>query len=161
MKEILEKLEQSTAFKEWRKGHAQDYLTSFFTMDPEQGWQLSYYDKNKDTITSFEMAGESVKRNEISEVYKESGSLEPIDMKNVKISLDDAWRKALKLRARLYPNDLMQKKITILQNAGDMQVWNLTIISSAFRTINIRIDAATGEIIMHKASSIFGYGKDI
>ena len=53
------------------------------------------------------------------------------------------------------------KTIAILQNIKPHgNIWNLTYITQAFNTLNMKIDASTGKILDHNHSSIFSFRKE-
>ena len=51
----------------------------------------------------------------------------------------------------------MTKTIAILQNIELGQLWNITLVTSSLKTINIKIDAKTGKTIKHELISLFQF----
>ena len=47
------------------------------------------------------------------------------------------------------------KEVVILQNLDVGQVWNITYITKSFQTLNIKIDAETGDVLEDKLHQIF------
>ena len=55
-KTILEKLEASKEFTEWKKDNPDTYLVHFFKMLDKENvneWQIGFYNSNKRMITTF------------------------------------------------------------------------------------------------------------
>src|SRR3989344_2458059 len=53
------------------------------------------------------------------------------------------------------------KTIAILQNIKELgNIWNITYVTEAFNTLNMRIDASTGKVLEHKLSSVFSFRKE-
>ncbi|HLD42296.1 MAG TPA: hypothetical protein VJB06_04615, partial [archaeon] len=69
------------------------------------------------------------------------------------IGICDAFRK------KNYPSENSIKTIIVLQNLSIGQVWNLTYLTSAFSTLNIKIDASNGKILKHTLVPLFRFDK--
>ncbi|MBI2652931.1 hypothetical protein HYX00_05695, partial [Candidatus Woesearchaeota archaeon] len=39
-------------------------------------------------------------------------------------------------------------------------IWNITYITEAFNTLNMKIDASNGKVLEHNLSSIFSFKKE-
>lgn len=162
IEEYLEKLEKSAEFK---KRKSKDFiLTHIFFMKSESELspvQIGFYDKKKDMLTSF-VIDESGKIETVpeSEVFKkENDILKEIDLKKFKIDHKKADSISEGLQSRKYPQEAAIKKIFILQHLDIGQVWNVTFVTRNFKTLNIKIDAETGEILSDKLVSIISFQK--
>ncbi|MEA3514373.1 MAG: hypothetical protein U9R34_02775, partial [Nanoarchaeota archaeon] len=62
-------------------------------------------------------------------------------------------------REKKYKNELPSRKIFILQNIDIGQIWNVTIVTLTFNTLNLKIDSNTGEVIQHHLTSLMQMGK--
>jgi hypothetical protein len=59
------------------------------------------------------------------------------------------------LQKKEYKSSQPFKKIFILQNLDQWgQVWNVTFITTDFKTLNIKINAENGKVLSHKLISI-------
>ena len=58
-----------------------------------------------------------------------------------------------------YKNELPNKSINILQNIHQGTAWNVTLVTAAFNTLNMKIDASTGEVLEHKLTSLMSMGE--
>jgi hypothetical protein len=159
-KEIVENLEQSKEFSKWRKANKEAYLAHVFTMkekDRFDSWQVGYYNKAKERITVFEI-GESIEILPESEVFKrEETAVRPLDISIVKIDLSDALERALKLTVESYPQIRSDKQILILQNIEQGQLWNITFVSPSMDVLNVKVDAASGEVVSHNLNRLFEF----
>ena len=152
----LKKTEQSSVFKNWKKNHPEAYLSyGFYMIDPNirAEWQLGYYNPLLDKITTF-IVGEEILKNPDADIFKDKRVLK-LNIAKVKVELDEALQKAEDLRIKKYSAYIPVKKIIILQNLEIGQIWNITLITQAIKTINIKIGSETGEVIKHELMDLF------
>ncbi len=159
-KTALIKLKQSSEFKKWISKNKEAYLTYAFTMienSENSEWQIGYYDKKLDKVAVFTI-NNNIEINPGQDVFKKPGaSIKKINLKDVKFSLDDVLKKSNDVKEKKYSKEIVTKTIVILQNIKLGQLWNITLITSSFSTINIKIDAKTGKIIKHELISLFQF----
>src|SRR3989338_3472405 len=165
LEQALGKLEKDREFNRWKKSKTDSYFSYAFRMlmdSEENNWQIGYYDKTADKITTFVVGDNSVEMNPEEEVFKkESMEVLPIDKKNVKLGLNNIVDAAKSFQHKKYPHDMPVKIIAILQNLENLgNVWNLTFVTAAFNTLNMKINAENGKIVEHKLSSILSFKKD-
>ena len=160
VKEVIERLEKSTEFSEWRHSNKQAYLAHAFTIkenDKFDSWQIGYYNKAHQKITVFEM-GESIEIMPESEVFKrEETEVRALDIKRVNIELDKALEIAEGINAEKYPQIKSSKQIIILQNIEQGQLWNITFVSASMDVLNIKLDAGSGEILNQSLNRLFEF----
>ncbi|MCP3686452.1 MAG: hypothetical protein GY861_27760 [bacterium] len=157
-KEVVEKLEKTPGFIEWRKDNKDAYLISLFTMFEELKdgeWMANYYDKKTEQATVFVFHKNGFEEQPKSEVFKK-GAVKKLDMNKVKVDFDKALVAGAKVRDQCCGERIL-KIIAILQNLKEGLVWNLTYLTSAYRTLNVRISAVDGKEITHKVNSIFEF----
>ncbi|MBI2110105.1 PepSY domain-containing protein [Candidatus Woesearchaeota archaeon] len=176
MTELLEAFDKvilSDEFKEWKSENKNSYLCSFFLIIDEKElmpWQLAFYSPSTDTITSF-IASNPVKileknskifkmdRSKINELHLNKVNIDLkeafliLERLKINIDLKEAFLILERLKMEKYPNELPTKKIVILQKTKHL-VWNITYINSSLNILNVKVDAASGEIIEDKISSI-------
>ena len=152
-KDAIKKLEEYPAFKEFIKINKDSYLTHAFAMIDDAlssstltDWQIGFYDDKKDRITVFNV-GEQIIQSPESEVFKKEKKIKKLDLKKVKLNHTEAMEKVDQYKKEKYPNEIITKKILILQNIQEGTVWNITYISSAFNVLNVKIDAEDGKIL--------------
>ena len=159
---ILDNMEESEEFKRWKKEHADSYLAHIFRMDSagsEELCLIGYYNPD-DTITSFEINGKDIVLKSCEKIFKQdSSAVKKLEMDKVSLDFKQIKSIAEEFRKKKYKNELPSKKIFILQNIDIGQVWNVTIVTLTFNTLNLKIDANTGEVIQHNLTSLMQMGK--
>ena len=163
VKPALKKLEESSDFKKWRQKNKNTYFSYAFKIPQEMPdeWQLGFYDRKKDKITTF-VIGDDIKIKPEEDVFKkEEMKVNEIQIGKVKLSFDNAIVKANEFQQKNFSKDRSIKTIAILQNLSNLgNIWNITYITEAFNTLNMKIDAVNGKILEHNLSSIFSFKKD-
>jgi len=160
--QIIKKIEASAVFKEWKDLNKDYYLVHAFLMiDPsiKEEWQIGYYSRKKDKIVTF-VVNKEITKNPEEKVFKKSGMVKKLDMSKVKIPYEKALKTAEKFQKEHYKAHDTEKKIIILQNLEE-QIWNLTFISKAFSTLNIKINAENGKVLSHNLTNLFSVDKPI
>ena len=165
LEQALGKLEKDSGFNRWKKSKSGSYFSYAFRMlmeSEENSWQIGHYDKAADKITTFVVGADSVEMKPEEEVFKkETMEVLPIDRKKIKLGLNDIVDAAKNFQHKKYPHDEPVKIIAILQNLENLgNVWNLTFVTAAFNTLNMKISAENGKIMEHKLSSILSFKKD-
>lgn len=156
-REALQKLNKSSEFVEWHTKHNNSYLSYGFIMiakDVRADWQLGYYNPSNDTLTSFSV-NKTVIQNPDAEIFKNKTKVQKLDLAKVKITLEKALDKSEKLQKEKYSVHDALKKIAILQNLDMGQVWNITYVTQTFKTLNIKINSETGEIVKYDLIDLF------
>ena len=78
-------------------------------------------------------------------------------MEKIKLDYDDAIKKANEVKKEHYPHELTNKEIVVIQDlVEEGQVYNITFITAAFKTLNIKINAESGEVIGHNLANLIG-----
>ncbi|MAG08445.1 hypothetical protein CMO89_03155 [Candidatus Woesearchaeota archaeon] len=156
--EIPKKLEKFPEFNEWRKKNKESFLSYLFKILPgEEEWQAGYYSKKKDNITTFKLTENNMEIIPEQEVFKkEETDVFGLELDKVKVSLEEALGITNKLRAEKYKVD-STKIIVILQKLGIGQVWNITYITSALSTLNVKIDSSSGEVLSEELVPLVKY----
>jgi len=164
LKPALKKLEQSQDFKKWYQKNKNCYFSYAFKILQEMPneWQLGYYDKKKDKITTFIINSDGIKIRPEEEVFKKEGTkINEIQLSKVKLTFENAIVKANEFQKKNFPNDKSIKTIAILQNADRLgNIWNITHITEAFNTLNMKIDTSNGKVLEHHLASVFSFRKE-
>lgn len=164
LKSALNKLEEDACFKKWHSKNRGTYFSYAFKILQEMNatdWQLGFYDRKKDKITTFTLSGDNIAINPEEEVFKkEEMKINEIDIDKINLEFDSVIAKADEFQKNNYPNDTRIKTIAILQNMPKLgNVWNITYITQAFNTLNMKLDASNGKVVEHNMSSIFSFRK--
>ncbi len=160
---LLSTLEASAAYTAWRKANPDAYLAHLFCLVESDvtTWQVGYYDKKTDAITSFDITADGIKEYPPQEVYKKDGAtVKELKRDSIKIEMDNALDTAKELQQRKYPAELPIKRIMVLQTLALGQVYNITYVTQGFKTLNIKINSETGKIVDEQLAPIFSFDKD-
>jgi len=155
IKEIIKNLENNQRFKEWKKDNNFSSLVHVFKLLDEpnkDAWQIGFYNPN-DTITTF-VISKDIKIIPTEKIFKKPDSkIKKLDIEKINIDWNKALDLAQKLQKETYPAEKPIKTILILQNL-DIQVYNITLLTESFKTLNIKIDSDTGKIVSHDLKSL-------
>lgn len=159
MIKLIQPLLKDAGFMEWHKDNKDSYLAHIFIMDNADSIDVGFYNKD-DTITTFEVKGKNISLKSKDEIFKkEETSLKKLNLEKVSLNFKQVDKIAEEFRQKHYKNELPNKKIFILQHLDSGQVWNVTIVTASFNTLNIKIDANTGEVLGHKLRSLMQMGE--
>lgn len=154
LKSSLEKIKDSNEFREWKSAHIRGYLADVFFNDDIV--QFDFYDPETDKMTSFRFEDDVVFSEESEVFRKEKKEIKELSLDLVKVSLDRVEELIEKLMDNDYKDEGIQKKLVIL-NMIDFPVWNVTYVTTKLNVLNVKVNAASGEIIEHKSESIFNF----
>ena len=165
LKSILNKLKKSKDFRMWEKNNANTFFSYAFKILKEEnfdGWQIGFYNKDNDKITTFSVNKDKIQINQEDDVFKKPDiSVNKINMEKLKLPFEKIFQKAEAFKGKNYPKETEEKIIVILQNLDSFgNIWNITYITKSFNTLNIKVNAENGEILQHKLSSIFAFRKE-
>ncbi len=155
LKEIKD-LEQTTEFKEWKDANNAYYLTHVFFMTAAPV-EIGYYNPESDQIVTFEKK-ETIHRSDPQEAFKEKRKILPLIVSKIKVSYEEALEIASKHKSEKYPKEEINKTIAILQNLQIGQVYNITQVTTTFKTVNMKINTESGELIASEIQSILNLG---
>ncbi len=153
-KEIIAKIESSEEFKEYKKQNKDSFLADIFTIIKEkeaEDWQFDYYSKSKDKITSFIIQDKEIQEKEEEIFRKDNSEIIKLNLNNIKITVEKALEEINK-KTKEKPNEI----IIALQVINKKETWNITYLTTSFKTINTKIDAKSGKIISQEETSLFG-----
>lgn len=158
----LDRLHKHKTYTEWKKVHPHHYLAHGFQMrgGGADHWQIGFYDKDTDRITVFELA-EEITAQPPSQIFKETGLVKELNHETVALDEEEAVAIADKYRAVNYPNHNPLRTMILVQHLERGQIWNITFVTNSFAVCNIKIDAATGEVVAASCDSLISWsGKD-
>ena len=101
------------------------------------------------------MLNKEIRKNPDSEIFKNNTKVYELKIDKLKVACRDAWKISDKIQKEKYPFLIPLKKITILQKLDIGQLWNITYITSSFKTLNIKVDSETGNILKHGMMDVF------
>ena len=153
----IKKLESTKPFREWQRKNRKDYLSHIVAISDDRGVieiSIGYYDAESDRITTFVM-GKNIIIKPKAEIFKKEGKVKPLELSRAKLSLEKIVKEAEKAARDNYEGAEASKVISILQNLGEGEVWNVTVMTAKFQVINIRIDPETGKALSHEKVNLF------
>lgn len=119
-------------------------------------WQIDFYKKESDTMTTYLMAEKIEKTNE-AEVFKtENMKVEELKLDEIKKDYEDIEKK---LKLLLEDKDEIPVKITIILQKQGVPIWNFIYITKKFNLVNIKIDGINGEVIEEKLVNLLSFEK--
>jgi hypothetical protein len=157
LKETYEKVTKSKCFDNF------GYLAHFFVMlndelKPAEDWQIGFYNKETKEVESF-TAGKEVSVAEKSKAFRHDvKDVQELDLSRVKIEFDKALEIAKKFQEEKYKTQPPKNGIVLLQVLDFIPTWNITFITLAFSTLNIKINAETGDVYKHDFGSLLQWG---
>ena len=159
MKTAFDVLEKNPEFLDWKSQNPHYTLIHCFFMQDKQfknEWHFGFYNKEDDKIMNFIVSPEGVKKEEHQELAKFDGQeILPLDMSNVSLSREDA-EKILEQVIEEEKQGGASTKIFLLQHIPMVgTVWNVTAVTLTFKSLNVKIDAATGEVKLKSLNSLF------
>tara|TARA_Y100000310_G_C20698903_1_gene827840 strand:+ start:174 stop:680 length:507 start_codon:yes stop_codon:yes gene_type:complete len=153
---FIEAVEEAQAFQKWKTSHTDSYLVHIFFQDDKR--EVGYYNKD-DTITTLHFEKEELKVGEEDQIFKkEEHKVLPLNKNEVKVEYGAALESAQELQKKNYSAHDPIKIICVLQHLEQGQVYNFTMITQSFQTLNVKVDAESGEIQEHKLYSLMDLG---
>ncbi len=130
MLELHKKLTSSKIFKDWKSENKESFLCNFIIIENKP--QFDFYNKDN-TITSFRI-NNKIEIDKNQKVLKKN-RINPLKLEKIKLSKE----KVMEIIKERYPKEIFNKKIIILQNPKQ-PIWNITLITSSLKLLNIKID---------------------
>ncbi len=162
--QAVEAVEQSSTFSDWKKRSDETYLAHLFGVIESNeteisSWQIGYYNPTKDALTVFsvnESKEVCIEHDETDAFKEENKKIHPITITENTHSIQKILGICDTLQQEKYPTYEPIKRFFILQklDESEPQIWNVTYLSKAFNTLNIKINAETGTVDEHKTVSL-------
>jgi len=156
LNKLLEKVKNSTEYD------SSYYLTHFFVMFDQNlkqidDWQVGFYSKEKDVVKAISVGDESgeIVSKESEALKKKEHIIKELKLEEVKIDIDEVIKKVVQCLRNNYMREIPIKAFVVLQVLDEYPIWNFTFITSAFKTLNIKVDAVDGEIVHHGVIQIY------
>lgn len=152
--ESIKKLEETNEFKEFIEINKDAFLSNGFTIYENENskWQIGYYSPKKNMFFNF-LTKDKIYIEESEKISEEEVS--KLNVKKIKTDIKEILDNVEKIRKKKYPLDKIEKIIVILQSIKNKTLWNLTCITTNFKTIQIKINAINKKLISSDIKSIF------
>lgn len=154
---VIKELEARKEFTEWKEKHPDEFLAHAFVMmdEPNKGiWQIGYYDKSSNKMSTFVVNGKQIEIILDQDVLKSDAELKPLQLDEVKLSIEEALEIAQKTRVEQYAHELPAKLFFIIQHSDGASVFNITFFTSSFKTINVKVSTIDGKVLSHSLQSL-------
>jgi len=154
--DLLKKVQTEQKFIDWKKEHLESFISHFFcqinsSLEEKSTWNLGYYDKNNDKITTFIQKVNSFEIKNEDEVFKkENDKVEKLNLEQIKITFSEAKEIVKKNLVKLFPNEQTGDGFVILQTINQETTWNFTFVTKTLKLINIKVNAFKGKISSHQ-----------
>jgi hypothetical protein len=145
-------VEAGDVFKNWKESHNNSFLASVFGMTGNEDMTLNYYDKDRDKMYSFSCKSpcEPVEQ----DFVKSGEEIFPVRVEAIKLPMDEALKRSYGIAEKNYSEQRLVRTIFALQVLGGKLVWNITFLTADYKTINIRIDCISGDVIEHNIAKL-------
>jgi len=162
--EALTAIESDKTFIDWKEKHKNSYFSSAFTVvkGAEQArWELGYYNPDNNKVITFIIEDNKVTMGQEEEVFqKEKKAVMAVQLEDAKVPFQKAIALADEFLEKTYPSESALEKIIVLQSLEEFGlVWNMTYVTRAFNTLNMKISASDGKILFHELSSLMDMGR--
>jgi hypothetical protein len=151
VKKILADLEQKEEFQAWKTQHPADILAHVFFEAGNN--QVGYYNAAAGTMTTF-VLGATFQIIPDQEILRGDGDLEALDPSQVSIDVEPATETAQSTMKEHYGEQQLLKTLIILQHMAGKTLYNITFFTRSLKTVNVKVDAASGEVINHTQASL-------
>ncbi len=156
VKEAVSAVKSSSAYKEWLKDNPDSYLACLIlTLQSEKGWEVSFYSKSKNKMTTFSVDPVAVIDKDAEVFKKDETEVEELELDRLFFAFDQVQVAIDRVIEELVKNDRVVKEILVLQKIK-YNMWNIICITEKMTLVNIRIDAVTGKVLKKEATSAFG-----
>ncbi len=159
--EALARLTRHAVFKEWKAENPESFLAHAFVMMDDANkntWQIGFYNEKKERMVTFILTPGAVEKTEEQEVLKGDSKIAELKTQDVKLHIPDALKKAEEFFKEHYSKEHPIKQFFIIQMIDGHPMFNLTFFVQSFKTINMKIDARTGEIVKHTVQELAKFG---
>jgi len=156
LKEIVKTVEQTQTFKDFKRQFPKAYLVHIFSMT-KQPLQLGYYDEDSELITTFDVSNGVQKEQSAPFREPDKKAIKALEITQVSFALEEAEEIASNIQKEKYPKEMIRETIIILQHLDVAQIFNVTFITHSFKTLNIKLDANTKQVLSHDLTNLIGF----
>lgn len=124
---------------------------------------VGFYNSETHKIFSYKLIGDSIEHVPEQEIFqKDKESVKEISISDVETTFDSVLKKIAEFVFDKYRDTISLKTLVVLQDIKNFGlVWNVTILRMDFKTLNIKLDAKTGEVISDNLDSLIDMGKTL
>jgi|GEM_PF-1236603 len=158
--DIVSKLTKDTSFTAWHKEHPLAFLAHIFLspQETEEDIQVGYLDPASNQITSFTLADDGFRALPPADYVQTGQAIQQLHVTGTLKDTKIAFALAQETMSKHYPQELPLKKFLILQIIENKPTYNITFFTRTFKTVNCKIDAATGTVRSHSSAALVDFG---
>lgn len=170
IKELIYGLWQNKVFADWKKKNASAYLSYLFRTYEDSAnqnawsdWQVGFYEPKEDKLATFILGkNDNVILQDHEEVFKKPETkVRELELGKIKIDYKQALDIAREFQKANYTHEMVGKILCILQDLENFNnIWNITYVTLAFNTLNIKIDAVSGKVVGHKLTPLMSFAQN-
>jgi hypothetical protein len=152
--DALKRLQGDEGFKTFLREHPSAFLAHAFWSNNQ--WQLGYF--HDDTMTTFVIETE-IKQLKDQEILRTEHEIKRLDDRAVGVTMVKALEIAEVERKKHYPAEMPLQTFFIIQDLGKGPIYNVTLFTKSFKTINIKLSAKDGTVLKHSVAALFEMDK--
>ena len=160
LSEALEELEANPGYQSFKRDNHEYHLAHAFSMHKPGAapdWQVGLYSPKTGKVVVFKTG--PVEQLPAEEAFTKGEAVKRLDLALVTLDPERAEERALAVKEKERPGEIVTKVIVILQHL-DRQVYNVTLVTAAFNILNVRVDAASGEVVSSQVRSIMSLRRE-
>lgn len=160
LKQAIKDLQKIKEFKDFKKKNPKSYLASCVVIVDGKNvgdWQMDYYQPKKHKMATFIIKDEIEFKGEDDIFQKEKAEVKELNLDEVKIGFDEVLKLLEDFRKEKYPGDFPNKTIAVLQVAEDYPIWNLTLLTSTLKVLNVKLSAVDGNVISDQIENFLNF----
>lgn len=148
---------RSVLFKDWHAKNPDYFLAHGFLMLDDANkdtWQIGFYNPTTERMITFVLENGRVTHTPEQETLRSDAQLLKLDPADVVLPVEDALSKNKDIIAEHYSAEKPVKQFFIIQHLEGHTVFNITSLTQGFKTINVKIDAKTGDVVKHSIQAL-------
>lgn len=161
VRDLLSALKKTDSFQQWSKIHPAGYLSHFFCQInaqfmPLSKWEVGFYEPSTGKITVFRVLdNQDAEIKPADDVFqKEKAAIPELKVDKIKVTMEEAIQAWKDHFQEFFPRETSGDGFVVLQALEKNQVWNFTFITKTIKFVNMKIDAASGEIVSQEEISL-------
>lgn len=148
--DALKRLRDDDIFKIFSEERPSAFLAHAFWSNNQ--WQIGYFDG--ETMTTF-VIDTSIKRLSDQEILRTEHEIKQLNEDDVKVPMAKALELAETERKKNHPAEVPVQTFFIIQDIGNGAIYNITAFTKSFKTINIKLSAKDGSVLVQTAATLF------
>ena len=148
---------RSKEYKDFMDSNPEAYLVHVFFMTNSSP-QIVFYSKKSKKVSTFEIntLNTSIVFHEEQPFQETEHDIKELELSKITIDFNKALEIANNIKDEFYKKEMVNRQVVILQHLNIGQIFNITFITQTFKTLNIKINAETEEVISHELANLIG-----